>query len=77
MGVITKKGETRVFLEEGRFVIYGYEKDGKVEDKVKLVLLGPERKEYFLIPLRDGKKLMVPAKSGTKEVLKNGRVVTV
>ena len=75
--VKTKKGETRIFLKEGKFVIYGYKLDGKLKEKVKLVLKNGKREEYFIIPLKNGKKLMIPSEAHPKKVLKNGKVIEV
>ncbi|NOZ82027.1 MAG: hypothetical protein GXO63_02650 [Candidatus Micrarchaeota archaeon] len=75
--VKTRKGETRVFIDSGTFVRYGYEKDGRREKKVKLVLKDGKREEFFMIPLKDGKFLLVPAEAYPKKVLAGSEIIEV
>lgn len=54
-----KKIERRVFIDAGRFVIYGYEEDGKMTKKIRIVLKGEKKKSYFLIGTGKGKNLAI------------------
>ena len=62
----TKKGtiEVRSLVDKGEFIRYEYldpETGKKTQNKVKLVLKkGNEYEEYFIIPLKDGRFLMLP-----------------
>lgn len=76
---ISKKGkvEVRNLLDRGRYVRYEYldPKTGKrSENKIKIVLIGDEEKmeEYFIVPLKDDRKLMVPTESKGKRKLWDG-----
>jgi len=77
----TKKGEREVrsFLEQGEFLLYEYldPRTGRpTSNKRKLVLKGKERREFFLIPMRDGRKLLIPVEAkGKVKVWRNGDVV--
>ncbi|MCD6368051.1 MAG: hypothetical protein J7L45_03120 [Candidatus Aenigmarchaeota archaeon] len=61
----TKKGkiEARVLKDRGEFITYEYidPKTNKKENKIKLILKGKEVKEFFIIPLKDGRSLLLPA----------------
>ena len=60
----TKKGkiEARVLLDQGKFITYQYvdPDSGEKENKTKLILKGKETKEFFIIPLKDGRSLLLP-----------------
>ena len=77
----TKKGEREVrsFIEQGEFLLYEYldPRTGRpTSSKKKLVLKGDERREFFLIPMKDGRKLLVPVEAkGKVKVWHNGDVV--
>ena len=71
---ISKQGkkEIRILEKRGKFVIYGY-KDlffGKLENKKKLCLISEsgEKEYYFLIPLKDGRILMIPDKNPKENI---------
>lgn len=64
---VSKKGvkEVRILEKRGVFVIYKYKPiNGNEENKKKLCLLSnnSEREDYFMIPLKDGRILLIPDK---------------
>jgi len=65
---ISKKGkkEVRILDKRGKFTIYGYKslETGKMENKKKICLLdgNGDREDYFMIPLKDGRILLIPEK---------------
>ncbi|MCD6483190.1 MAG: hypothetical protein J7K83_02890 [Candidatus Aenigmarchaeota archaeon] len=65
---VSKRGkkEVRILDKRGRFVIYGYKllENGKMENKKKICLLDEngKREDYFMIPLKDGRILLLPEK---------------
>jgi hypothetical protein len=65
----TKKGnvEVRKLLDSGKFVRYEYvdpDTDQVIERKLKLVLMGNgETEEFFLVPTKAGRLLMIPSES--------------
>ncbi len=78
---VTKKGkrEIRSLVERGEFVLYEYldPDSGKaVSNKRKLVLKGDDRREFFMIPTKDGRHLLIPTEAkGPVAVWDRGRVV--
>jgi len=81
---VTKKGEREVrsLCEGGEFAIYQYldPKTGNpTSDKKKLVLKGTGgRKEFFLIPTKDGRFLLIPTEAKEKtKVWANGSIIEV
>ena len=78
--VITKnkkgKIEIRSLLDRGRFVRYEYVDPAtgkRTENKTKLVLLGDEKtEEYFIIPMKDGRALMLKAESRGERMVWDG-----
>ncbi|MGC8645609.1 MAG: hypothetical protein ACP5UO_05020 [Thermoplasmata archaeon] len=76
----TKQGkiERRVYLDSGKFVLYGYESDGKLTNKVRLVLAGNEKKSKFLITTGKGKGITVDADyEDDVYILRDGKAVKV
>ncbi|MCY0851365.1 MAG: hypothetical protein OWQ34_01330 [Thermoplasma acidophilum] len=77
----TKGGkiEKRVFIDSGSFVIYGYETDGKMDKKIRLVLNGVNgKRSYFIIPTGNRRSLAIDADyEDDVFVLKDGRAVRV
>ena len=80
----TKKGELEVrsLLDRGRYVRYNYLHPGTGEPmeggKAKLVLLGDsgKREEYFIIPTRSKRDLLIPAvEKGNRKVWDGTRAV--
>jgi hypothetical protein len=74
----TKKGkiEARQLIDRGRFVRYEYidpESGKKSENKVKLVLISESNEEeFFVIPVKDGRYLMLPTESkGERKIWDN------
>ena len=64
------KTEARVLLDQGKYTRYKYidQKTGKGNTKVSILLDSAKGKEhYFLIPLKQGKKLMIYDKSMKSE----------
>ena len=78
---VTKKGarEVRSYLDHGQFLLYEYldpETGRPTSNKKKLVLKGSKRQEFFMIPMKDGRILLVPAESkGSTRVWRNGEVM--
>jgi hypothetical protein len=76
----TKQGkiERRIYLDSGRFVIYGYESEGKMTSKYRIVLKGRENKSLFIIRTGTGKNIAVDAEfEDTVKLLKDGEPVLV
>ncbi|BAB59273.1 TVG0139918 [Thermoplasma volcanium GSS1] len=73
------KVEARVFIDSGKFVIYGYEEDGKMEKKYRLVLKGEkENRSFFIIPTGNKRNLAIDADFESEVyVLKDGKSVKV
>jgi hypothetical protein len=80
----TKKGEVEVrsLMDRGRYVRYNYlnpETGAPMEGgKVKLVLLveGGRPEEYFIIPVKSGRDLLIPAtEKGARKVWDGSRAV--
>lgn len=72
---VDKRGivERRVYIDSGRFVIYGYEREGKMTNKVRLLLDGKEKKSFFIISTGKGRSLAVEAEfENGVTVLKDG-----
>lgn len=75
---VTKKGtvEKRVFVDSGKFAIYGYESEGKVSNKFRVVLNGTNKKSFFLIDTGKGRGLTINADyEDNLKVLKDGKSV--
>ncbi len=73
---LTKKGriESRVYVDSGRYVIYGYESDGKLSNKLRVVLNGHEKRSFFLINTARGKSLALDAAyEDDVNILKDGK----
>jgi len=68
----TKRGkvEVRVLVNKGEFIRYEYidpETGERTQNKTKLILKTREgTEEYFLIPMKDGRILMLPTESKGK-----------
>lgn len=77
---ITKKGkkEARILKDEGKFYIYFYvdpNSGRETEKKFKLLLSGLEKREFFMLPLKDGKYLLIPTEyQGERKVWDNGNI---
>jgi hypothetical protein len=72
---VDKKGiiEKRVYIDSGRFVIYGYERGGKLSNKSRIMLSGKEKKSFFLISTGKGRNLTVDAEfEADIRILKEG-----
>ncbi|MGB9637139.1 MAG: hypothetical protein ACPL1Y_07810 [Thermoplasmata archaeon] len=76
---ISKKGakEARVLLDAGRFFRYKYVNidTGKSDEKVKIVLMNEEGicEEYFIVPVKGGKFLLLPQDYKGKRKVWNGK----
>lgn len=73
----SKKGkiEVRKLIDRGRYVRYEYidpESGERTENKLKLVLIGNREEEFFVIPMRDGRMLMLPSESRGERKLWDG-----
>ena len=79
--VLTKSGnnktEVRSLVDHGKFVRYEYrdpETGVKTGNKVRLVLMGGSGdEEYFIIPMKDGRRLMLPAEVKGERMLWDGK----
>ncbi len=75
----TKKGapEVRTLIGRGKYVQYEYldpNTKRRVENKVRLVLFkGKKTEEYFIIPLKGGRSLLIPAESKKGRSVWNGK----
>lgn len=74
----SKKGkiEVRSLIDGGRYVRYEYldpETGKKSENKFKLVLKGRKREEFFAIPIKGGRFLLMPAESKKKRKAWDGK----
>lgn len=70
-----KKKEVRSLVDKGEFVRYEYldPKTGeKIGKKIKLILKGKEREEYFMIPIENKRFLLLPAMAKPK-IIWNGK----
>lgn len=72
--VLTKskagKQEARVLIDQGKYIRYKYvdSKTGTADKKVRLILDYKGKKEhYFLIPLKQDRKLMIKPKETKSE----------
>jgi hypothetical protein len=77
---VTKKGtiEKRIYIDSGRFVIYGYESEGKISNKHRVVLNGGEKRSFFLIDTGKGRKLSVDSEyEDSVCILKEGKSVKI
>ncbi len=78
--ILTKKGlvERRVYVDSGRYVIYGYESDGRLSSKLRVVLNGSEKRSFFLINAAKGKSLVIDtAYEDDVKILKDGKSLKV
>ncbi|MEM0127829.1 MAG: hypothetical protein QXO03_01915 [Thermoplasmatales archaeon] len=60
---LTKQGkiEKRIYVDSGKFVLYGYESEGKLTNKYRLMLSGKNKKSMFLISTGKSKGITVDA----------------
>jgi len=74
----SKKGkvEVRKLIDSGRFVRYEYidPETGKLtQNKHKLLLIiGDRMEEFFIVPLKDGRYLMIPTETKGKRMVWDG-----
>ncbi|MFN3527857.1 MAG: hypothetical protein ACK4YO_02000 [Candidatus Altarchaeaceae archaeon] len=67
----TKKGkvEVRCLISRGEYVIYGYKKEnGNFENKQRIFLKDKNNniESYFIIPMKDGRKILINAEKDTE-----------
>ena len=77
---VTKKGitEKRVYLDSGKFVVYGYESGGKISNKFRVVLGGKEKKSFFLIVTGKGRNMAIDSEyDDTVVILKDKKSISV
>ena len=77
---VTKKGTTekRIYIDSGKFVVYGYESEGKVLNKIRVVLGGKEKKSFFLIVTGKGRNMAIDSEyDDTVVILKDKRPIMV
>ena len=71
--VLTKskagKEEARVLIDQGKFTRYKYidTKTGKADKKVSLILDSGKKEHFFLLPLKQGRRLMIEQKNMKSE----------
>ncbi|MCD6507716.1 hypothetical protein J7M22_13995 [Candidatus Poribacteria bacterium] len=78
--VLTKnrkgKVEVRKLIDNGRFVRYEYidPETGKLtQNKYKLLLITDDRmEEFFIVPLKDGRYLMIPTEAKGERMIWDG-----
>ncbi|HID56765.1 TPA: hypothetical protein EYP37_09575 [Candidatus Poribacteria bacterium] len=74
----SKKGkvEVRSLIDSGRFVRYEYidPETGKLtQNKHKLLLItGDRMEEFFIVPLKDGRYLMIPTETKGERMVWDG-----
>ena len=74
----SKKGkvEVRKLIDSGRFVRYEYidPETGKLtQNKYKLLLIiGDRMEEFFIVPLKDGRYLMIPTETKGERMVWDG-----
>jgi len=74
----SKKGkvEVRKLVDNGRFVRYEYidPETGKLtQNKHKLLLIiGDRMEEFFIVPLKDGRYLMIPTETKGERMIWDG-----
>lgn len=77
----SKKGkvEVRSFIDSGQFVRYAYldPKTSKPSKKIKIILKGKRREEFFIVPMAKGKFLMLATEAKKRAVWSKGRVIKV
>lgn len=77
---LTKQGklEKRVFIDSGKFVIYGYELNGKLTNKSRILLKGEKKRSLFIINTGKGRNLAVDAEYEDEVfVLRDGKPLRV
>lgn len=79
----SKKGkvEARALIDKGEFFKYRYldpNTGEESESKVKLVLLGEKKEEYFIIPVKGNRFLLLPAEyKGMRKVWDGKKVLEI
>ncbi len=72
------KVERRIYIDSGKFAIYGYESEGKISNKFRVVMDGREKRSYFLIDTGKARNLAIKADfEDNITVLKDGKSVKV
>ena len=77
---VTKNGkvERRIYVDSGKFAIYGYESEGKLSNKFRVVMNGREKRSYFLIDTGKVRNLAIKAEfEDDIAVLKDGKSIKV
>ena len=73
---VTKNGkvERRIYVDSGKFAIYGYESEGKLSNKFRVVMNGREKRSYFLIDTGKVRNLAIKAEfEDDIAILKDGK----
>ena len=72
------KVERRIYVDSGKFAIYGYESEGKLSNKFRVVMDGREKRSYFLIDTGKARNLAIKAEfEDDIAVLKDGKSIKV
>ena len=72
------KVERRIYVDSGKFAIYGYESEGKLSNKFRVVMDGREKRSYFLIDTGKVRNLAIKAEfEDDIAVLKDGKSIKV
>ena len=77
---VTKNGkvERRIYVDSGKFAIYGYESEGKLSNKFRVVMNGREKRSYFLIDTGKVRNLAIKAEfEDDIAVLKDGKSIKI
>ena len=77
---VTKNGkvERRIYVDSGKFAIYGYESEGKLSNKFRVVMNGREKRSYFLIDTGKVRNLAIKAEfEDDIAILKDGKSIKV
>ena len=72
------KVERRIYVDSGKFAIYGYESEGKLSNKFRVVMDGRGKRSYFLIDTGKARNLAIKAEfEDDIAVLKDGKSIKV
>ncbi|MEM0167018.1 MAG: hypothetical protein QW364_05370 [Thermoplasmatales archaeon] len=77
---ITKQGkiEKRIYIDSGKFVLYGYDSGEGLTNKYRLLLSGNDKKSFFLISTSKHRGITVEAQFEDEVyILKDGKSVKV
>ncbi len=76
----TKQGkvERRIYIDSGKFVLYGYESNGKLTNKIKLVLSGKTKRSIFIVNTSNNRGISINTEyEDDVYILRDGKPVKV